>query len=160
MDPQYRSLTRERKEKAATKTRVMQMIDDPRALNIRLLPQVTAQKRVQPRPFSPQNTHSTCQLASGLRAAPAGWEEPDALGPQVVKSSDTKRLRMDRDALENMLFGLFERQAAWPFMQLEKETKQPVPWLKVPPSDAAAAHAHHHLPTFAANRISLGAFLT
>ena len=50
---------------------------------------------------------------------------------QVVKSADTRRLRMERDALENMLFGLFERQPAWPFMQLEKETNQPVPWLKV-----------------------------
>ena len=47
-DPQYRSLTRDRKERAATKTRVMQLIDDPRALNYRALPQVTAHKRVRP----------------------------------------------------------------------------------------------------------------
>lgn len=53
------------------------------------------------------------------------------MGTQVVKNTDSKRMRMDRDALENMLFGLFERQPAWPFMQLEKETNQPVPWLKV-----------------------------
>mmetsp|Transcript_19340 Transcript_19340/g.58443 ORF Transcript_19340/g.58443 Transcript_19340/m.58443 type:complete len:250 (-) Transcript_19340:190-939(-) len=101
VDPQYRSLTRERKEKAATKTRVMQIIDDPRALSTRVLPQVTAQKR-------------------------------------VVKNTDSKRMRMDRDALENMLFGLFERQPAWPFMQLEKETNQPVPWLKEVLSGIAA----------------------
>lgn len=59
------------------------------------------------------------------------------MGAQVVKSTDSKRMRMDRDALENMLFGLFERQPAWPFMQLEKETNQPVPWLKVERRDPA-----------------------
>lgn len=92
-DPRYRSLTRERKDRAATKTRVMQMIEDPRGLNIRVLPKVTAQKRAAP-------------------------------------TSDTRRVRMERDQLENLLFGLFERQPAWPFIALEKETNQPVPWLK------------------------------
>lgn len=92
-DPRYRSLTRERKERAATKTRVMQMIDDPRGLNIRALPKVTTQKKTAP-------------------------------------ISDTRRVRMERDQLENLLFALFERQPAWPFIALEKETNQPIPWLK------------------------------
>lgn len=38
---------------------------------------------------------------------------------------------MEGDALENMLFGLFEKQTTWSFVQLQRETDQPAPWLKV-----------------------------
>lgn len=50
---------------------------------------------------------------------------------QAEKATDNKRLRMERDALENTLFGLFEKQSTWSFVQLQRETDQPAPWLKV-----------------------------
>lgn len=75
------------------------------------------------------------------------------MAAQVVKSADTRRLRMERDALENMLFGLFERQPAWPFMQLEKETNQPVPWLKVRPGPRLRPYAQLF---FSLNRLGPG----
>ena len=56
---------------------------------------------------------------------------PVYLLPQTEKPTDLKRLRMEKDALENMLFGLFEKQPTWVFSQLQRETDQPVPWLKV-----------------------------
>jgi len=48
--------------------------------------------------------------------------------------TDNKRLRMAKDELENILFALFEKQTTWNFSQLQRETDQPAPWLKV--SDA------------------------
>jgi TFIIF, beta subunit HTH domain len=53
------------------------------------------------------------------------------LNQQAEKPTDNKRLRMERDALENLLFGLFEKQSTWGFVQLQRETDQPAPWLKV-----------------------------
>jgi TFIIF, beta subunit HTH domain len=53
------------------------------------------------------------------------------LSGQAEKPTDNKRLRMERDALENLLFGLFEKQSTWGFVQLQRETDQPAPWLKV-----------------------------
>lgn len=42
----------------------------------------------------------------------------------------TKRVRMDRDALEHMLFKLFERTPYWTLVQLQKHTDQPTAFLK------------------------------
>jgi transcription initiation factor TFIIF subunit beta len=38
--------------------------------------------------------------------------------------------RLEKDALENKLMGLFERRNLWTFKQLVEETKQPAVWLK------------------------------
>ena len=38
--------------------------------------------------------------------------------------------RLEKDALENALMGLFERRNLWTFKQLVEETKQPAVWLK------------------------------
>ena len=46
LDPQYRSLTRDRQHAAATKTRVMQVIDDPRNLLMRPLPSAYTKRKV------------------------------------------------------------------------------------------------------------------
>lgn len=93
LDPQYRSLARDRSQAAGRKMRVMQVIDDPRNLL--------------------------------LRPMPVGYTKRKA-----EKATDNKRLRMERDALENTLFGLFEKQSTWSFVQLQRETDQPAPWLK------------------------------
>lgn len=47
-----------------------------------------------------------------------------------IASKAEKKERMEKKALENMLFGLYERQPYWNFKQLVLETKQPADWLK------------------------------
>ena len=45
--------------------------------------------------------------------------------------------RLEKDALENKLMGLFERRNLWTFKQLVEETKQPAVWLKEVVSELA-----------------------
>ncbi|KAK9815293.1 hypothetical protein WJX72_001166 [[Myrmecia] bisecta] len=107
IDPRYRQLSRARHQQASTKTRVMQVIDDPRSVGM-----------MRPIPVS---------TASANKRKVARGE----------KVSDNKRVRIDRDQLEKLLFSLFERQEHWTFSQLLLQTEQPVPWLKEVLADIA-----------------------
>ncbi|KAK9827401.1 hypothetical protein WJX81_008134 [Elliptochloris bilobata] len=104
IDPEYRRLSRERHQAAATKTRLMRVIEDPRSAT-----------------FARNPAPVKIQIGKRKEALPSGSRR---------KSPPEKRVRMERDALEGLLFRLFERQANWNFAQLHKETDQPAAWLK------------------------------
>ena len=46
------------------------------------------------------------------------------------KSDSSKRVAMDAQELQALLFKLFERQAHWKFSQLQQQTEQPTAHLK------------------------------
>ena len=92
-------------------------------------------------------------VPAGLAAPHGGGHEEDARGRgrqgraargalptarNVVKRLDgttegakkPRAERLEKDALENALMGLFERRNLWTFKQLVEETKQPAVWLK------------------------------
>mmetsp|Transcript_1024 Transcript_1024/g.3752 ORF Transcript_1024/g.3752 Transcript_1024/m.3752 type:complete len:341 (-) Transcript_1024:68-1090(-) len=48
----------------------------------------------------------------------------------AVKAKTEKKERMEKKALENLVFTLFERQSYWSLKQLLLETNQPGDWLK------------------------------
>jgi transcription initiation factor TFIIF subunit beta len=48
----------------------------------------------------------------------------------AIAEKAEKKERMEKKALEDKLFGLFERQPYWSLKQLLLETKQPADWLK------------------------------
>mmetsp|Transcript_7824 Transcript_7824/g.20201 ORF Transcript_7824/g.20201 Transcript_7824/m.20201 type:complete len:259 (-) Transcript_7824:234-1010(-) len=50
--------------------------------------------------------------------------------PRGQRPSDLKRVRMDKDSLEKLLFRCFERKPFWGFSELVEETDQPSVWLK------------------------------
>lgn len=50
--------------------------------------------------------------------------------PRGQRPSDLKRVRMDKDDLERLLFRCFEKKAFWGFSELVEETDQPSQWLK------------------------------
>eukprot|EP01025_Chloroclados_australasicus_P058512 TRINITY_DN73570_c0_g1_i1.p3 TRINITY_DN73570_c0_g1~~TRINITY_DN73570_c0_g1_i1.p3 ORF type:complete len:192 (-),score=37.07 TRINITY_DN73570_c0_g1_i1:195-770(-) len=56
---------------------------------------------------------------------------------QRAQADKTKRLRMDKDELENLLFELFEKKSMWRLQDLMKETDQPHTWLKQVLNDIA-----------------------
>lgn len=62
-----------------------------------------------------------------------------ALADRKARDS-TKRVRMERDALEHMLFKLFERTPYWTLVQLQKQTEQPLAFLKEVLNDMAVCN--------------------
>eukprot|EP01024_Parvocaulis_polyphysoides_P061026 TRINITY_DN67187_c0_g1_i1.p2 TRINITY_DN67187_c0_g1~~TRINITY_DN67187_c0_g1_i1.p2 ORF type:complete len:128 (+),score=24.19 TRINITY_DN67187_c0_g1_i1:3-386(+) len=56
---------------------------------------------------------------------------------QRAQADKQRRLRMDKDELENVLFELFEKQSMWRLQDLLKETDQPHMWLKQVLNDIA-----------------------
>ncbi|WOL16765.1 general transcription factor IIF subunit 2-like [Canna indica] len=99
----YGKLCRERTNKAMTKTRQVQVIDNDHGSLMRPLPGMV-----------------------GL--VPSGSK--DKRKPMPTKGSDAKRTRRDRGELENIIFKLFERQPNWALKQLVQETDQPEQFLK------------------------------
>ncbi|CEG02108.1 Transcription initiation factor IIF, beta subunit [Ostreococcus tauri] len=55
----------------------------------------------------------------------------------AVGAKTEKKERMEKKALENLLFGLFEKQPYWSMKQLLLESKQPADWLKTNLSEIA-----------------------
>lgn len=62
-----------------------------------------------------------------------------ALADKKARDS-TKRVRMERDMLENMLFKLFEKTPYWTLLQLQKQTEQPTAFLKEVLTDIAVVN--------------------
>ncbi|MCO5551439.1 hypothetical protein L7F22_004942 [Adiantum nelumboides] len=48
----------------------------------------------------------------------------------VAKAPETKRIRIERGVLEDLVFKLFEQQPYWTLKQLVGETQQPEAFLK------------------------------
>lgn len=70
---------------------------------------------------------------TAVSSAPLPGANRAALRQALVdrKARDSsKRVRMDRDALEHMLFKLFEKTPYWTLVQLQKHTEQPTAFLK------------------------------
>ena len=112
VDEQYRELRRQRNQAASTKTRLMKVIDDPRSLR--------ALGRQPPLSFKRKARLRIPDLLDSR-----------LLNVQTDKSTDLKRARREKDALESTLFRIFDRQSKWHFVQLQKETDQPSVWLRV-----------------------------
>ena len=70
------------------------------------------------------------QSSSEMRFAPLPKARNLVRFTDAAANKPEKKERMEKKALENMLFGLFERQSYWSLKQLILETKQPVDWLK------------------------------
>ena len=47
------------------------------------------------------------------------------------RKAETKRTAMDKEELQSLLFKKFEKQTRWSFPQLQQETEQPTPHLKL-----------------------------
>jgi TFIIF, beta subunit HTH domain/TFIIF, beta subunit N-terminus len=47
------------------------------------------------------------------------------------RKAETKRTAMDKEELQAVLFRLFEKQTHWAFAQLQRDTEQPTPHLKL-----------------------------
>jgi hypothetical protein len=80
LDPQYRSLARDRSQAAGRKTRVMQVIDDPRNLLLRPMPVGYTKRKVRfcpPLYCSQQWCDGSCDTAwwphAYLQSAQAWW---------------------------------------------------------------------------------------
>ncbi|ABP01039.1 predicted protein, partial [Ostreococcus lucimarinus CCE9901] len=70
------------------------------------------------------------QSSSEMRFAPLPKARNLIRFTDAASNKKEKKERMEKKALENVLFGLFERQPYWSLKQLILETKQPVDWLK------------------------------
>ncbi|XP_042402137.1 transcription initiation factor IIF subunit beta-like [Zingiber officinale] len=108
MEPQnlraYSNLCRDRTNKAAVKTRKVQVLENDHGMFMRPMPGIVVG-----------------QLPSSLK-------EKRKLAQS--KRQDAKRVRMDKGEMLNVLFRLFERQPNWGLKQLVLETNQPQQFLK------------------------------
>ncbi|KAL0233220.1 hypothetical protein GEMRC1_011965 [Eukaryota sp. GEM-RC1] len=59
-----------------------------------------------------------------------GYDVPVDLRKPTYDRKDEKRVRMEKDALKNLLFTLYTRCERWTLQQLVDETDQPVTWLR------------------------------
>ncbi|GBF92297.1 general transcription factor IIF subunit 2 [Raphidocelis subcapitata] len=113
IDAAYRALTRKRTLASLQKGRSVAVITDGRA----------AQRLYQ-------QQHNRASLY--VKYTQADKEEFEARSARDLasKAGAGKRSRMERPELEQLLFRLFERQAQWALPALQKETDQPIGWLR------------------------------
>lgn len=113
IDAAYRALTRKRTLASLQKGRSVAVITDGRA----------AQRLYQ-------QQHNRASLY--VKYTQADKEELEARSARdlVNKAGTAKRARMERPELEQLLFRLFERQPQWALPALQKETDQPIGWLR------------------------------
>ncbi|KAJ7295795.1 hypothetical protein O6H91_Y064900 [Diphasiastrum complanatum] len=102
VDDEYRKLCRERLNKSREKTRTLQVLQNDRG--------------------------------SFMRPLPMQWPVAGPKDKKKVlipaKGPEGKRIRRERNELEDIVFKLFERQPNWALKQLVQETDQPVAFLK------------------------------
>jgi len=101
IDPTYCKLSRQRYAAANQKHRTLKKIDDQEGRIATLATMKYTGKRPMAIPGGP---------------APSSMEQ--------------KRVRIDKEELENLLFTLFEKKPQWSFSGLVEETNQPTAWLK------------------------------
>ncbi|KAL3701931.1 hypothetical protein R1sor_019953 [Riccia sorocarpa] len=101
-DEEYRKLCRERLNKSLVKTRTLQRLENDRGSYMRPMPMATfpLPTKDKKKPIAPP------------------------------KQPEGKRIRRERNELEDIVFKLFERQSNWSLKQLVHETDQPVAFLK------------------------------
>lgn len=97
---EYRKLCRERLDKSKIKTRTLQVLENDHGVYIR------------PQPTAVGPTYAAKKKAT------------------IAKAPETKRIRIERGDLEDLVFKLFEQQPYWTLKQLVAETQQPEAFLK------------------------------
>uniref|UniRef100_A0A7S0RWQ1 Transcription initiation factor IIF subunit beta n=1 Tax=Pyramimonas obovata TaxID=1411642 RepID=A0A7S0RWQ1_9CHLO len=110
-DEAYNNLSRRRIVEANKKTRVVQTLSDRKA---RLA-------TMRPLPVTSNGSKGFLSGRGGQR-------------------TEERRARMEKEALQDKIFKLFEKQSYWTFKQLLAETNQPAVWLKEVLMDVCRFH--------------------
>ncbi|BBM98477.1 transcription initiation factor TFIIF subunit beta [Marchantia polymorpha subsp. ruderalis] len=102
-DEEYRKLCRERLNKSLVKSRTLQRLENDRGSFMRPMPMA-------------------------MWSSTGAKDKKKPIPPP--KQPEGKRIRRERNELEDIVFKLFERQPNWTLKQLVQETDQPVAFLK------------------------------
>jgi hypothetical protein len=112
IDATYRALTRKRTLASLQKGRSVSVITDGRAAQ---------------RLYQQQHNRASLYVKQTL----ADKEEFEARSArELALKGPSRRARMERPELEQLLFRMFERQPHWALPALQKETDQPGAWLR------------------------------
>lgn len=104
LDAKYLEMVRMRTTAACEKTRIVERAAEDEAAHMK-------------------------QLQSNKRANKES-QQHNKRAAETAKADNAKQPKLDNDALEGILFKLFERAPAWPFKALAAETRQPMAHLK------------------------------